>query len=289
MRGGEDKTNTETQNRTFLKKHYFTQERIKISMYTRKYLSKRFWILLLSILIAFICNAVISPMPNIDAAQASNNPLVLVAIDKTQSSSCTETFKANIGTPQFSTQHISCPLGTIMSNITIRRSEAVAQNEPYVVLPLHSSPILWQQTQRQIQILDKSREAILQAKGNKYMHPATGCGQSGSASTRWNLDGGVLNAIISFYKSTDCTTAYFDDSQLNTTVSMNDDSFWSRDYYAGYEYDVPSCPNIKTIGHRFHIVSTSAPVGYYYENDVWSGYPFCAAWTYSLDNIGPIN
>lgn len=179
-----------------------------------------------------------------------------------------------------------------MSDITIRRSQAISQHEAYVVLPsAHASSAVLQQVLQQIQMLHESERASLQSQLSKYTHPATACGSDGSASiSGFKVDGGDFNASITFYKSSDCTTAFFNNSQLNNTSQMYDDAIWPRDQYAGYYYNVPGCPDVKPVGHYSHLVSQSAHVGYYYENvlypdatcqggnndDIW-------------DNIGPIN
>jgi hypothetical protein len=258
---------------------------------------KLFSAMMFAVLIAEVlnlsCNSSVlgsslSHPPIAHAAQVSSNPLVLVAVDKTQSSSCTEIFQANIGTPQAATKQISCAPGTIMADVTMLRSQAIAQHEAYVVIPSpQDSAAIHQQYTKQIQALHASKQATLQSQMSTYAPLVTRCGQTGSISLTWDLFEGTLNASISFYKSTDCTTVFFQDSQLNTTVATYYALIWSMDIYAGNSYSVPSSPNVQSIGHRFHLVGSSAPTGYYYENYLYP-YPsnlYGPEW----DNIGPIN
>lgn len=263
-------------------------------MHPHVHLSKHFGSLLLCIiacLTVFGIRGTVSSTPKAYAAQVSTDPLVIISVDRTQKSSCTETFQANIGTPLQVTKHIPCVPGTIMSDITVRRSQAIAQHEAYVLLPSASaSPAVRQQTLQQIQRLHQSKQTLLQSRMSHYSLPTTACGGDGTASLTWNLDGGTFFASISFYRSTDCTTAYFNSSQLNTNVALFDDAYWSYDLYAGYGYGVPGCPDVKAVGHRFHLVSQAAPIhNYYYENWLYPDAACQQNYDYTWDNIGPIN
>jgi hypothetical protein len=57
---------------------------------------------LIGSLLAFQLNS-----STVHAASLSNDPLVTVSVDKTQGSSCTEIFQANIGTPQAATKWLT--------------------------------------------------------------------------------------------------------------------------------------------------------------------------------------
>lgn len=249
-----------------------------------------------------LCTTLIGSLPAFQlnsstahAASLSNDPLVTVSIDKTQGSSCIEIFQANIGTPQAATKQISCAPGTIMADVTMLRSQAIAQHEAYVVLPSPQDlATIHQQYTKQIQVLHASKQATLQSQMSTYALPATSCGQTGSASLTWNLNGGyigggTLNASISFYKSSDCTTAFFQDSQINTTAALYESAIWPTDMYAGNSYGLRDCPDVEWTGHYFHLVSQSAPTGYYYENYLYVGSPCNSTLGPEWDNIGPIN
>jgi hypothetical protein len=265
----------------------------RVKLKEKSFLQKYHLLSMLVLCITLTCSLVVF-QPLFSTAHAlsiSSDPLVLVSVDRTQGSSCTETFQANVGTPQQVTKRISCASGTIMSDVTVHRSQAIAQHEVYVVLPsAQASPAVWQQALKQIQVLQQSRQALLQSQMSKYSLPATACGKNGSASLTWHLDGGVLNASISFFKSSSCRLAYFNDSQINNTQRMYDDGVWTTDLYAGHGYGVPSCPDVKPVGHYFHLVSQTAPVGYYYENVIYAD-SSCniTDYNYVWDNIGPIN
>ncbi len=218
------------------------------------------------------------------AATLANDPLVTVIVDNTRDSSCIETFKANIGTQRASTTQVACPTGTILATAAILRSQATTQHEAFVLLSLQqTAPI---QYSAQLRDLRTAKQAELRSQTSAFVHPNTGCGGTGSASLQWNLEGAILNANISFYKSIDCSSAYFEDSQINTgsQCPISDDLEWFHDDYAGHEYAVNSAPYLCPAGHYFHLVSQSAPTGYYYENDVIDGQ---SSWHW--DNIGPIN
>ena len=217
------------------------------------------------------------------------DPLVLVSVDKTPGSACTETFKANIGTPQQIMKRIPCAAWTLVSDVTMHRSQAIAQHAAYIVLPSTQNGRDRQLVLKQIQALHSSKQALLHAQLKHYALPNTACGSPGGAVLTWYEDGGTLNASIGFYKSSDCKQAYFTDSQLNTSRQVNDDFVWSYDQYAGNSYTVPGCPDVKSVGHHFHTVSQQAPVGYYYENEIYPGYA-CGQSPYNFwDNLGPIN
>jgi len=251
---------------------------------------------ILSVLVTTFVAGIGGDLSSAHASSVSDDPLVIVSLDKTQSSSCTEIFQANIGTAQASTKRISCPPGTIMVDAKEHRSQAIAQHEAYVIIPsAQASSVVYQQYLKQIKIIHASKQAHLRSLSltSQYAHPATRCGKNGGASLTWNTDGGSLNASIGFTKSTDCSTAYFGDSQLNTTAALQYGRAWGQDAYASNQWGVPNCPSVVTVGHRFHLVSQSGPIGYYYENDLYGslGGPITCKTDFGpyYDNIGPIN
>jgi hypothetical protein len=281
--------------RTFFKKWPLIGKEV-IQVKHLMYWSKHFWRLLLCssiCLIAFGVNAALFPSLHAYAAGGSGDPLVAVVVDKTQESSCTETFRANIGTSHESVTHIPCPAGTIMAEVTVHRSQAIAQHEAYVVLPAaQASSSVRQQTLKQIQQLQEAKQTTLRSQISKYAIPATGCGGNGSVSATWSsvdFGGVTLYPNIAFYKSSDCSTAYFTDSQLNSGGNYDSDDWWLFDMYAGYQYNVPSCTDVGVPGHYFHLVDQSAPVGYYYENWVNPFYECDTSEGAIWDNLGPIN
>ena len=226
------------------------------------------------------------------ASPSSSDPLVIILADKTPGSSCTETFQANIGTSQASVTQIPCPFETFMSDVFVHRSQAIVQHKAYIMLPSlqQSSLAVRQQVLKQLQTFNNSGQAEFWPQMSRHaQHPSTACGNSGSASLRWNYSGGVFNASISFTKSSDCSSAFFGDSQLNTATSPPfNNPLWEYDLYAGNQYNVPGCPAVGPVGHHFHLVSQSAPTGYYYENYLNFDSP-CLGENLSWDNIGPIN
>lgn len=258
------------------------------------YWPKHLWCLLLCSIIClamFGVKIALFPTLHAFASGVPGDPLVAVVVDKTQESSCTETFQTNIGTPQASVTHIPCPAGTIMAEVTVHRSQALAQHEGYVVLPsAQASFSVRQQTLKQIQQLQDPQQTTLRSQIRKYAIPATGCGDSSSISATWNVPGnlGTLYANIAFYKSSDCSSAYFTDSQLNSP-GLYAWTWWPFDMYAGYQYNVPGCVEVDQPGHYFHLVDQSAPVGYYYENWINDEYECGGAEGAVWDNLGPIN
>ena len=232
---------------------------------------------------------IVQPNSTVHAQSVVADPLVLVSVDKTPGSACTETFKANIGTPQQIMKRIPCAAWTLVSDVTMHRSQAIAQHAAYIVLPSTQNGRDRQLVLKQIQALHSSKQALLHAQLKHYALPNTACGSPGGAALTWYVDNGTLNASISFYKSSDCTQAYFGNSQLNTPRQIGEYFIWDHDQYAGNSYDVPGCPEVRYVGHYFHMVSQQAPVGYYYEDVLYPSETCGDNAGEFWDNLGPIN
>lgn len=110
--------------------------------------------------------------------------------------------------------------------------------------------------------------------------PTTACGHTGSVSANWYpySNGTHYYSTITFYKTSDCTTASFDRSTIqviNRGPSRNPpDGYWPQwtyDLYAGRSYGVPGCPALNQVATFWHGVGQAAPVGYGYEQ--WVGSP----------------
>ncbi len=83
----------------------------------------------------FSVSLLVSP-GTVQAARLSEDPLVIIDADVTsQYGPCTEVFHANIGTKEETTTRFSCPAGTLLKSEIVRRSQAVARHEPYVLAP----------------------------------------------------------------------------------------------------------------------------------------------------------
>jgi hypothetical protein len=264
-------------------------------MYSRKIPSVGSPLMSIFMLCMALTGSLIIPLysPKAYAAPVKNDPLVTVVVDKTLDGSCTEIFRANIETHQSSVTQIPCPAGTIMSYSNIRQSQAIAQHKLYVVMPSSQASLtLRQQYATQIQKLREIEQALLQSQISTSIHPATACGGDGSASLYWYPNApasGELYSSISFYKSSDCSSAYFEDSVVNVVSILYYYANWVSDKYASNTWGVPGCPVLYDVGHHFHLISQSAPVKYYFENQIYTETNACNPTFLVWDNIGPIN
>jgi hypothetical protein len=205
---------------------------------------------------------------------------VIIAVDATnQQGPCTETFIANIHTPLQSITNIPCPAGTIITSAIVQRSQAIAQHTAYVVLPSKgASPVVWQQTYRQLQ-------KLLQTSKKASVHPLTRCGNSGSASVNWYPFGIHYFSTEQFYKTSDCR---YVNLELASIRSYSTQYFlmWAYDLYAGGNFGVPGCPALVDLRTYSHGVDQLWAPGYYYENWLYRSCVYGSSW---YNNIGPIN
>jgi hypothetical protein len=250
-------------------------------------------LILLSILGSLLIGFSLEPKVTY-AGSLSTNKLVLVPIDATRKG-CIQTFKANVNTTHPTIMHRSCPAGTVITTKLVSLTQAIKMHLPYVI-PADSNASLSvkQDTQRKMQdMMQKEGQKLLASSTKGLYSPLTACGSNGEYGVNWSPEGDpAYSSTVLFFKSTDCSTIYFQAARIFVNSLTYCEYYWVHDLYAGNYYSVPGEPVLYTRAHLYsHNVSQSAPKGYYYENWVaeLASAPNCInGYSYYI-NIGPIN
>lgn len=77
--------------------------------------------------------------PIVFAANISKDPTVVVAMDVTSQSSCTDTTVINVNARQQTTFYSACEAGSVIRSEVVSLSEALNQGKRYVLLPPHAA------------------------------------------------------------------------------------------------------------------------------------------------------
>ena len=220
---------------------------------------------------------------NVVVAQATTDPLVVIAVDMTnQRGLCTVTSNANINTSHASTQQSPCPAGTIMGTKQVPRTFAIAHKEPYVLVSSKKSLSSLSDMQRQqVEQLIRNKSTYLLSQvtqGTSTRPQTTSCGNNGSNTVSWSAyfqaDSYIgLFSTEQFYvlPSPSCSKVTLDTASIDVSYTCCQSGFpffWWRDLYAGSKFNVPNAPVLIANQHYSHSVNVVQPKGYYYETEI---------------------
>ena len=188
-------------------------------------------------------------------AGAATDPLVVVAEDQT-ASPCTVTDTRYVGTTTAvaSSSTNSCLPGTVMTTITIPRSEAISQGQPFVIVPAsNASPAVRQQFDWQVQaLIEKQRNALRQhhLKFDLALTPLT-CGWNWSRTVQTPENGDMIDAVLYTYETASCTSNNLQHTTIELVSAYNNPLWWlefiDRDtccFLPPEEWVNNSCPSV---------------------------------------------
>ncbi len=195
-------------------------------------------------------------------ASAATDPLVVVAQDQT-TSPCTVTDTRYVGTTTAitSTSTNSCLPGTIMTTITIPRSEAISQGQPFVVVPAsNASSAAWQQFDGQVHALvQKQRNALRQhhLKFDLALMPLT-CGWNWSRTLQTPVNGDMIDAVLYTYETASCTSNNLQSTTIQLVSSYNNQLWWSSFEDNDLPWPLverwwPGCPSVAPQNHLYSL------------------------------------
>ncbi len=251
--------------------------------------------LFLMLLLGFLfLGAVLPQVISAKSLTSSSDPRVLVALDATsQAKTCTETFVINVQISRQTTTTIHCPLGTIVKSAIVPLSFAREQHKKYIVLPASAlTSDFWKK--HSVQVTDLL-SAIKPKQPMGAVHPYTGCGKQSTATLKWAWfdNTGYYYSSVTYYRSSDCSSIYFDKATAANDYPAGDvdtGTYWYYDLYAGSQFNVPGEPYLVSGGgSAWHGINLGgyAP-GYGYDEYF---YCFCGSGSsgYIHNNMTPID
>ncbi len=181
----------------------------------------------------------VSPSFAASRAIAKSDPLVVIALDVTRSSHCSASKILNVGTRKQVTVNYACPAGSIIETETVHLSQAVAQHEPYVVLPSSTSSekVLKQFLLQVQQLVAMVREKAERESPNSFQGPSIACGSSSTPSVNWTANGDSVHTYVHYTKSSDCSTVFIQFSGVQGNTAPNP-LWWDHDQYASWSGSV---------------------------------------------------
>jgi len=221
---------------------------------------------LICAMIALVAILIMFPFSQVQSvhASAASDPIVLVVVDVTSSSSCQVHYTRAQGASSITTS-APCLPGTAMKTEQVPLSQALAHHWFY--LPLSSA------TPQQISaLMDRQRQALqarlAQTNGTEERRvvapsPAYSCGWNASTSTAAVLDGDTVNVEAFFYVASDCSTIILKYSNTWLTSDYYNPMYWQKTYYG--DIDSPYCWTHTCIWGDFH--QTLAPPYTYYRRN----------------------
>lgn len=221
------------------------------------------------------------------------DPMVVIAVDITPQSSCTNSITVNVGTPLQSTVDYSWEAGSIMRSELVSLHEALQQHKKYVLLPSTQASVkVWKQVTSQIENLMETELHIIKmsVKSNAEGTPRIACGYFGIGSQNWSAQG--LNYYSEVHYKSDGSGSscikgydYVISSYLEVTGgSQNIVLWWDHDQYdaanvgtgcpqAGPGFGKTISPNIVGLAGDYYenwLKDNACHYGYgnWYHNDV---------------------
>lgn len=211
------------------------------------------------------------------AVATTSDHLVVVALDVTMESHCSASKILNVGTRKQFTVNYACPAGSITKTETVYLSQALAQHEPYVVLPSStSSQKALKHFLAQVQQLETAvREKAERDSHNSFQGPSIARGSSATPSVNWTANGDSVHTYVHYTKSSDCSTVFIQFSGVQGNTAPNP-LWWDHDQYASWPQGV-GCPFVGTNNWSINWNITQ-PVNYTFEHWLenqacpWFGY-----------------
>ncbi len=194
----------------------------------------------------------------VHASTNANDPLVYVVRDVTDFQTCKATLTRNIGTSAETTVTMPCPAGTHWAQLTVRRSQATARGERYLLVPqADSTPSTWASVQQQIDAIKTANQEALQKQNQTTslksgIRPLTlACNGSNASYAVLDTDAWDHNIKwnVSIRWSRDYSCAYWMNSSVHNYYSGTGIRYWLKDKYAGTVYHLPTPPSCSnTVG-----------------------------------------
>lgn len=224
------------------------------------------------------------------------DPDVVIAVDNTASSSCTEQITKNMGTADSTTSTSICSTGTVIDSKKVHLSEAVAAREKYVIVPPQSATLeaLKKFSDEVRKLMKDKGDAIKaslpkpskagQSKSN-VVHPNIACGSTAQISTTWQPSWTpitTLTSTIEYTLRSDCVTIIL----ASATLYGDHAAYWDKMKYASGTWD-PGCASAGSTTATYSIYEYYG-AGFNFQPFVASSWP-CFAATKSYINQGPLN
>ncbi len=156
------------------------------------------------------------------AVLAASDPIVDVLVDAT-SPACVTAFSDNVGTLAEKTVSVPCAPYTWAHSETMRKSEAVAKHEAYVLYPGAGAPTsAWEARLReQQQILSQKRMANRPGTAAQAAPlVVASCTQIYRQFENWpTYDGDKLDNLVSWFSASDCTHVYIQTGRVKGLTS----------------------------------------------------------------------
>lgn len=225
---------------------------------------------------------------------AASDPLVVIAIDSTDLSSCKMQLTKNLDTSYASTTSSLCSPGTIISSKGLLLSQALKVNERYVAIPSNLASIEDKKKfSDEVDKLMQDKSTSIKANLTKSVGINTNsiaCGAYNGIGYTWNASwNSTVNftSYLNYQMGSDCSYVKL----IYTTIvahGSNNNVRLDKMLYASASWPNPSCSNIYSSSYYLSLNSIQSP-GYYFQHHVVDSSPCWLAINRDYTNIGPVN